>query len=74
MSAERVAGVHHGVPLAGAPAECARCGRVRELSRRAVRRRRRLCHDCLPRCEAALADWLALTLGAHDDVGDSRRR
>lgn len=49
-------------------ARCARCDRVRELAGRVFRGGGRLCADCLPSCEAALSGWLAMTVGAHDDV------
>lgn len=59
-------------------ARCARCDRARELAGRVFRGGGRLCADCLPRCEAALAGWLAMTVGAHDDlsteVGETRAR
>lgn len=50
-------------------ARCARCDRVRVLAGRVFRGGGRLCADCLPSCEAALAGWLAMTAGAHDDLG-----
>ncbi len=49
-------------------ARCARCDRAGELAGRIFRGGGRLCADCLPRCEAALAGWLAMTAGAHDDL------
>jgi len=49
-------------------ARCARCDRVREVAGRVFQGGGRLCTDCLPNCEAALAGWLAMTAGAHDDL------
>ena len=54
-------------------ARCARCDRVRELAGRVFRGGGRLCADCLPSCEAALTGWLAMTVGAHDDLTTERK-
>lgn len=57
-------------------ARCARCDRVRNLAGRVFRGGGHLCADCLPSCEAALTGWLAMTVGAHDDLnteGDGAR-
>lgn len=53
----------------GGTLRCQRCERPSGLERRALRAGLRLCDECVPRFESALAAWLTSTAGARDDAG-----